>query len=134
MDKQIDKLGKTGENIMTTDRQRVCRCGANMAEFLNDISILEANLRIVKAEKSDIYIPAFRESVNSINRNIRKIEDDCSIDARDAEHGSSYIYNKIDQMETIKDPKQFDEKTSDILTDLSRIRYGVVQKVKDCSK
>lgn len=32
---------------MTTDRQKTCKCGANMAEFLNDMSILEANLRIM---------------------------------------------------------------------------------------
>jgi hypothetical protein len=117
---------------MTTDRQRVCKCGANVAEFLNDISILEANLRLVKVEKSDVYIPAFKESANSIYRNIRKIEEDCSISASDIELDS--ISSKIYQMETIKDQKQFDKKTSDTLTDLSRIRHGVVQKVKDCSR
>jgi DNA-binding PadR family transcriptional regulator len=105
-----------------------------MAEFLNDISILEANLREVKIEKSDVYIPAFKESINSIYRNINKIEDDCYIDASVTKLGSTEVFNKIGQMEALKDQKQFDEKTSDILTDLSRIRYGVVQKIKDCSK
>ena len=119
---------------MVTDRQKVCRCGANVAEFLNDVSILEANLRIVKVENSDVYIPAFKESVNSIYRNVNKIEDDCSIDANVVKWSYSDIFNKIDRVETIKDPKKFDLITSDILTDLSRIRYGVVQKVKDCSK
>ena len=119
---------------MTTDRQRVCKCGTNVAEFLNDIAILEANLRIVKVEKSDVYIPAFKESVNSIYRNVNKIEDDCSIDANVVKWSYSDIFNKIDKMETIKDAKKFDGITSDILTDLSRIRHGVIQKVKDCAK
>lgn len=119
---------------MVTDRQRTCRCAINMAEFLNDISILEANLRVVKVEKSDVYIPAFKESINSIYRNINKIEDDCYVDTSAAKLDSSEVSNKIGQMEPIKVQKQLDEKTSDILTDLSRIRYGVVQKVKECSK
>ena len=119
---------------MVTDRQKVCKCGANVAEFLNDVSILEANLRIVKVENSDVYIPAFKESVNSIYRNVNKIEDDCNIDANVVKWSYSDIFNKIDKAETIKDQKKFDLITSDMLTDLSRIRYGVVQKVKDCSK
>lgn len=119
---------------MATDRQRVCKCGANVAEFLNDISILEANLREVNIEKSDVYIPSFRLSINSIYKNVNKIEDDCYIDASDAKFGSSEVFNKIEKMEAIKDQKQFGENRSDILTDLSRIRYGLVQKVKDCSK
>lgn len=117
-----------------TDRQNTCKCGTNVAEFLNDISILEGNLRIVTVEKSDIYIPAFKGSINSIYSNINKIEDDCSIDANKIKWGSSDVFNKIEKMETVKDSAKFDNIKSDILTDLSRIRYGVVQKVKDCSK
>ena len=119
---------------MVTDRQRVCKCGDDMAEFLNDVSILEGNLREVNLEKSDIYIPSFRLSINSIYKNVNKIEDDCYIDATDAKFGSSEVLNKIDKMEATKYQKQFGENTSDILTDLSRIRYGVMQKIKDCSK
>jgi hypothetical protein len=119
---------------MTTDRQKVCRCGTNVAEFLNDISILEGNIKIVTLEKADIYIPAFKDSINSIYGNINKIEDNCSIDARDTKWGSSDLFNKIEKMETIKDPTKFNGIKPDILTDLSRIRYGVVQKVKDCSR
>ena len=44
---------------MPTDRQKICRCGANVAEFLADIRILERNLRIAKVENSAISIPAF---------------------------------------------------------------------------
>lgn len=119
---------------MTTDRQKVCKCGDSVAEFLNDVAILEANLRIVKVEKSDVYIPAFKESINSIYRNVNKIEDNCSIDAHSIKWSSSDMFNKIEKMENLKDSKKFDGITSDILTDLSRIRYGVVQKVKDCSR
>lgn len=117
---------------MTTDRQRVCKCGAHVAEFLNDISILEGNLRIVTPEKSDIYIPAFKDSVNSIYGNINKIEDNCNIDARDVKWGWSDIFHKIEKMEVT--PAKLNDMRSDILVDLGRIRYGVVQKVKDCSK
>lgn len=119
---------------MVTDRQRTCRCGAYMADFLNDISILEGNLREVNIEKANVYIPAFKESVNSIYRNINKIEDDCNIDANTIKWSSSDVFNKVETMEHVQDSKKFNEKRADILTDLSRIRYGVVQKVKDCAK
>ena len=119
---------------MTTDRQKICKCGANVAEFLADIRIFERNLRIAKAENSAIYIPAFKSSINSIYSNINKIEDDCGIDARDTKWSHSDIFNKIEKMEVIKDSIKFDEKRSDILIDLDRITYGIVQKVKDCSK
>ena len=54
---------------MTTDRQKICKCGANVAEFLNDISIFEENLRRVKEEESVTYMPAFKSSINSIYSN-----------------------------------------------------------------
>lgn len=117
---------------MTTERQRICKCGANVAEFISDIRIFAINLRTAKAENSAIFIPAFKSSVNSIYSNINKIEDDCSIDASKTKWGHSDIFNKIDKMEA--DSTKFDEKRSEILVDLDRIEYGVVQKVKDCSK
>jgi hypothetical protein len=119
---------------MATDRQKVCKCGANVAEFLSDIRILEMNLKIAKVENSEIYIPAFKSSINSIYSNINKIEDDCAIDARDKKWSHSDIFNKIEKFEAIKDPKKFNENRADIIQDLDRITYGVVQKVKDCSK
>lgn len=102
---------------MTDTRQKICKCGINVAEFLNDISILEGNLREVKVEKSDIYIPALKGSINSIYSNINKIEDDCSIDAHDTKWAYSDIFNKIDKMETIKDPTKFNDIKPDILTE-----------------
>lgn len=119
---------------MSTDRQKICKCGADVAEFLADTRILDGNLRMAKAENSAIYIPVFKSSINSIYSNINKIEDDCAIDARDVKWSHSDIFNKIEKMEAIKDSTKFDENRSDILKDLDRITYGVVQKVKDCSK
>lgn len=71
-------------------------------------------------------------SVNSMYSNINKIEDDCSIDASKTKWGHSDIFSKIDKMEA--DPTKFDEKRSEILIDLDRIEYDVIQKIKDCSK
>lgn len=119
---------------MTTDRQKICKCGINIAEFLNDISIFEGNLRIVKCEESSIYIPAFKLSINSIYNNINKIEDDCGIDVSNTKWSSADVFNKIEKLESIKDPIKFNAEKSDIFSDLSRIRHGIVQKVKDCSK
>lgn len=116
---------------MTTDRQKVCKC--DVAEFLSDIRILEMNLKIAKAENSSIYIPTFK-TINSIYRNINKIEDDCAIDASKTKWSHSGLFDKIEKIEAIKYPKKFDEKRSDIIQDLDRITYDVVQKVKDCSK
>jgi len=119
---------------MTTDRQKVCKCGANVAEFISDIRILEGNLKIAKVENSSIYIPAFKSSVNSIYRDINKIEDDCSIDASTPKWGHAGLFDKIEKIEAIKDPKKFDESRADMIRDLDTLTYGVVQKVKDCSK
>ena len=119
---------------MTTDRQKVCKCGANVAEFISDIRILEGNLKIAKVENSSIYIPAFKSSVNSIFRGINKIEDDCSIDASKPKWGHAGLFDKIEKIEAIKDPKKFDESRADMIRDLDTLTYGVVQKVKDCSK
>ena len=119
---------------MTTDRQKVCKCGANVAEFLSDIRILEGNLKIAKAENSSIYIPAFKSSINSIYRNINKIEDDCGIDASTPKWGHAGLFDKVEKIEAIKDPKKFDESRADMIRDLDTLTYGVVQKVKDCSK
>ena len=119
---------------MVTDRQKICRCGANVAEFLSDIRILEMNLKIAKVENSSIYIPAFKSSVNSIYKAINKIEDDCGIDANKIKWSHSGLYDKVEKIEAIKDPKKFDESRADMIRDLDTITYGVVQKVKDCSK
>lgn len=117
---------------MTTDRQKICKCGTNVAEFIGDIRIFVRNLRTAKAENSAIFISSFKSSVNSMYSNINKIEDDCSIDASKTKWGHSDIFNKIDKMEA--DPTKFDEKRSEILIDLDRIEYDVIQKIKDCSK
>lgn len=115
-------------------RQEICKCGTNIAEFLNNITILEGNLRIVKVEESATYIPAFKSSINSIYSNINKIEDSCGIDANKIKWSHADIFNKIEKLETTKDSTKFNEKKPDIFTHLSRIRYDVVQKIKDCSK
>ncbi len=119
---------------MTTDRQKVCRCGANVAEFLSDIRILETNLKIAKVENSAIYIPAFKSSINSVYRNINKIEDDCGIDVSKTKWSHSNLFDKIEKIEAIKDPKKFDESRADMIRDLDTMTNNVVQKVKDCSK
>ena len=120
--------------MMTTDRQKICKCGANVAEFISDIRILEMNLKIAKVENSSIYIPAFKSSINSIYRNINKIEDDCGIDASKTKWSHSGLFDKIEKIEAIKDPKKFDEKRAGMIRDLDTITHDVVQKVKDCSK
>lgn len=119
---------------MTTDRQKVCRCGANVAELISDIRILEMNLKIAKVENSSIYIPAFKSSVNSIYTDINKIEDDCNIDANQIKWSHAGLYDKVEKIEAIKDPKKFEESRADMIRDLDSMTNKVVQKVKDCSK
>lgn len=119
---------------MTTDRQKVCKCGANVAEFISDIRILEMNLKIAKVENSSIYIPAFKSSVNSIFSGINKIEDDCAIDANKIKWSHAGLFDTIEKIEAIKDPKKFDESRADVIRDLDSITNKVVQKVKDCAK
>lgn len=119
---------------MTTDKQKICKCGVNVAEFLSNTRILEKYVRTANVENSSIYIPAFKSSIDSIYRDINKIEDDCGIDANKIKWSHADIFSKLEKIGAIKDPKQFDEKKEYIFRDLDKIAYDVVEKVKECSK
>ncbi len=115
---------------MTTDKQKICKCGADVAEFLSSLRLLEIHAKAAKMEKS----PKFKNDVDYIYRNINKIEDDCSIDANSIKWKYSDIFNKVEKIGTIKDPKLFNEKREDIIRDIDNISNAIVQKITDCSK
>ena len=119
---------------MTTDKQRICKCGVNVAEFLGDTRTLEIYVRTTNAGNFAINIPAFRNYVDTMYRDINKIEDDCGIDANKIKWANAGIFDKLEKMGSIKDSKQFDEQKEYIFRDLDKITYDVVQKVKECSK
>ena len=114
-------------------RQEKCKCGEDVGSLLDNIRILEGNLRDIKIENSSTYIPAFEGSINSIYSNIRKVEDSCGIDAREEQNDCSIVSNKVNDMRFAKDQTKFDNIRGGILTDLSKIRYGTMEKVKRCS-
>lgn len=119
---------------MTTDKQKICKCGVNVAEFLSDTRILEMYVRSIRAENFAINIPAFKNSINTMFRDINRIEGDCGIDADNTKWVNAGIYDKLKEMGNIKDSEQFEEKKEYIFRDLDKITYDVVQKIKECSK
>lgn len=125
---------KIGWHIMATDRQRICKCGTDIADILNDIHILEGNIIRVNMEEIPSYTDAFKLSTNSIYKGIRKVEESCAIDARDQQNTSSTIDSKIGELQTAKDRIKFSEKKIGIFNDLSQIRYQITEKVRKCSK
>lgn len=119
---------------MTTDKQKICKCGVNVAEFLGNMRTLEIYVRATNAGNFAINIPAFKSYVNTMYRDINKIEDDCGIDANKIKWTNVGISDKLEEIGSIKDSKQFDEKKEYIFKDIDKITYDLVQKVKECSK
>ena len=119
---------------MTTDKQKICKCGVNVAEFLGDTRTLEIYVRATNAGNFATNTSAFKSYVNTMARDINKIEDVCGIDADNMKRINTGILDKLEEMESIKDLKQFDEKKEYIFRDLDKITYDMVLRVKECSK
>lgn len=115
---------------MITDRQKVCKCGANVAELLSTLRLFEIDVKAAKMESS----PTFKSSVDNVYRAINKIEDNCSIDADKIRWSHADIFNKVVQIGDIRDPKKFKEKKEDIIRDIDSISNAILQKITDCSK
>ena len=88
---------------MATDRQKVCKCGINVADLLNDIHILNENMIKVTTEQIPTHMESFKLSINSIYGGIRKVEESCGIDASVQWHTSLETDNKIDQLKNVQD-------------------------------
>lgn len=119
---------------MITDKQKICKCGADVAEFLGDTRTLEIYVRATNAGNSAINVSAFQKYADTMYRDINKIDDDCGTDNNTIRWANAGIFNRLDELGHIKDSKQFEEKKKYIIRDLDKITYDVVQKVKECSK
>ena len=119
---------------MPSDRNKICKCGINSIDLLNDIKTLDENMKNVDMEKLPIYMESFKLSINSIYKGIRKVEESCGIDATNQWHTTLQTDNKIDELSTIKDPIGFGEKKVGIFSDLSQIKYQITEKMRNCSK
>ena len=119
---------------MTTDRQKRCKCGSDVADLLNDIHILEGNIVRVTEEQLPTHIESFKLSTNSIYGGIRSVEESCGIDASTQWHTSLETDNKVDELRTTKGRMELSEKKIAIINDLSQIKYQITEKVRKCSK
>ncbi len=119
---------------MPTDRKKICKCGIDAIDLLNNIKILDENMVKVDIEKLPTHIESFKLSINSIYGGIRSIEESCGIDATNQWHIALETDNKIDELPTINERTRFGEKKLDILNDLSQIRYQITEKMRSCSK
>lgn len=119
---------------MSTNRNKICKCGIDAIDLLNNIKILDENMVKVDIEKLPTYMESFKLSTNSIYGGIRSVEESCEIDATNQWHTVLETDNKIDELPTIKERTRFGEKKLDILSDLSQIRYQITERVRSCSK
>jgi len=119
---------------MLASRKKICKCGIDAIDLLNDIKIFDENIVKVDIEKLPTYMESFKLSTNSIYGGIRKVEESCEIDATNQWHTILETDNKVDELPTINERTRFGEKKLDILSDLSQIKYQITEKMRNCSK
>jgi hypothetical protein len=117
-----------------TDRQSVCKCGNAVADLLGRIDVFEGNLERIKFGESPHILRTYEESFNYVYGGITNVEAFCSIDAREEQQQSMNGFNKISEMTASKNSTMFDLRRNEVLSDLSKIRFGIKEKVRQCSK
>lgn len=117
-----------------TERQKICKCGNAVGDLLVRTSQLEELLKGVKIEKAPLHVSGFKESINYIYGGIRNIEDFCNVDAREEQQYSMEAFNRISEMEVTKDSNTFYENRNNTLRGLDKIKRGIMEKIRDCSK
>lgn len=115
------------------DRQKICKCGNAYGELLWKTRALEDDLkRLERSEYYDYPQGSLEESINGIYKNIRDTEDYCSINTTLEQQHIIDAYNKIPLRDNIEEI--FTKNKDIILEDLSKIRFGIREKMKVCSK
>lgn len=115
-----------------TDRQLVCKCGNSVADLLGRIDAFEGNLERIKFGAH--ILKAYEESVNYVYGGITNVEAFCNIDMREEQQRSMGAFNKISEMTATKNSTMFDIRRGEVLGDLSKIRFGVKEKIRQCSR
>lgn len=115
-----------------TERQKICKCGNAVGDLLVRTSQLEESLKGVKIEKVPLHASGLKESIDYIYRDIGNIEDFCGVDTREEQQYSMEAFDRISEMEVTSNT--FYENRNNTLRDLDKIKHGIMEKVRECSK
>lgn len=114
--------------------KEVCKCGNAIADVIGRIDTFAGSLERVRFGQSSTVLKIFEESVNVIHGGITNVETLCGIDAREEQQHSVNAFNKISEMATTKNLTIFRHRRDEVLDNLSKIRRGIKEKVRQCSK
>lgn len=117
-----------------TKRQEICKCGKTIGNIFIRANILEGLLEKSNVEKCPHCISTAKESMHFIRDEIKNIERSCTIDTRKEQNLALETHNKITIISTMKDSTKLYENKSDILNNLNKIKYSIMEKIQECSK
>ena len=113
--------------------QKICKCGNAVADLLGRIDGFSENLGRVKFGESPHVLKSYEESVNYVYGGITNVESFCNIDTREEQQHSNDAFNKISDMTTTTNLTMFRHRRNEVLNDLSKIRSGIKEKIRECS-
>jgi hypothetical protein len=116
-----------------TDKQKICKCGNAVGELLWNTVALEDDLKMLtRVEYYHYKSSSIKESIKGIHNDIKNIEGFCPIDTGLEQQYITDAHNKIPPKDATKEI--FDTNKNIILEDLSKIRFGIREKMRHCSK
>ncbi len=112
-----------------TDRQRVCKCGDAIGDFLMDIDFTRDRVKNEKFPPMTDF--TLRDPIYS---NIRNIAESCGLDTRRSESLYDEIFKGMDKMKVAKNDDEFNDGRSHTLRNLTVIKNEIRNKIKECTK
>lgn len=113
--------------------KEVCKCGNAVADVIGRIDTFARSLERVRLRESSPILKIYEESVNVVHGGITNVETLCGIDAREEQQYSMDAFNKISEMTTTKNLTMFRHRRDEVLDNLSKIRRGIKEKIRQCS-
>ncbi len=113
--------------------QKVCKCGNAVADTIGRIDIFTRSLEKVRLRESSPILKIYEESVNVVYGGITNVEAFCGIDTKEEQQHSMDAFTKISEMATTKNLTMFRHRRDEVLNDMSKIRHGIKEKVRQCS-
>lgn len=117
-----------------TKRQEICECGKTIGNIFVRTNRLEELLGKTNIEECPHCISAAKGSMDFLYDEIKNIERSCTIDTRKEQNLSLEAHNKIAIMSTMKDSAKLYENKNDVLNNLNKIKYSIMEKIKECSR
>lgn len=121
------------------DTQDKCKCGNAVGDLLVRIYRLEDLLGRITLEDAHRHISGHKESANYIYGGANRVAKSCDIDTTAEQNNATEVFNKLESMEimassNLLSPTLFYINRNESLNDLSRIRNGIIEKTRDCSR